>query len=289
MLLKYLLEPALKKCKSYKIIKSQLILDTWDTSVGEKISKISTAVSFKNGILFVEVSTSSWLYELTMLKPDILKKLNGALNKNTIKDIRFSVAKIQNKAAQGKFGVSSDNLPVENISLDVKEMQEIENTIKEIKDEKLRNITKNILIQEKKNNVLKKQMGYKSCSTCGVLIKNKEGTCHFCDTTKFNKEEEEILKILTGKPWSTYGEVKKLVPDISKQKYDLIKINLQEKYYHKIIPLNKKKKLNSGELNILLNLVMLKTELPPEKLNYDICQKIIGASLCEHLREIFGD
>lgn len=288
MLLKYLLEPALKKCKSYKVIKSQLILDAWDSTVGEKISKISSAVSFKNGILFVEVSNSSWLYELTLLKPDILKKLNSTLNKNTIKDLRFSIAKIQNKTAQGKFGVYSDDLPIENISLDEKEMQEIENTVKEIKDEKLRNITKNILIQEKKNNALKKQMGYKNCSTCGVLIKNKEGTCHFCDTTKFNMKEEEILKILTGKPWSTYGEVKKLVPDISKQKYDLIKINLQEKYYHKIIPLNKKKKLNSEELNILLNLVMLKTELPPEKLNYDICQKILGASLCEHLKTIFS-
>lgn len=289
MLLKYLLEPALRKCKSYKIIKSQLILDAWDGAVGEKISKISTAAAFKNGILFVEVSNSSWLYELTLLKPDILKKLNGVLNKNIIKDIRFSVAKIQNKAAQGKSGISSDAFSSEKISLSTKEVQEIENIVKEIKDEKLRNVTKNILVQEKKNNVLKKQLGYKNCSTCGVLIKNKEGTCHFCDTTKFNMKEEEILKILTGKPWSTYGEVKKLVPDISKQKYDLIKINLQEKYYHKIIPLNKKKKLNSEELNILLNLVMLKTELPPEKLNYDICQKILGASLCEHLRAIFGE
>lgn len=289
MLLKYLLEPALKKCKSYNIIKSQLILDIWDASVGEKISKISTAIAFKNGILFVEVSTSSWLYELTMLKPDIIKKLNGALNKNMIKDIRFSVAKIQNKTTQGKSGTFSDGLFSEDVSLSTKDIEETENIVKEIKDEKLRNITKNILIREKKNNILKKQMGYKSCSTCGVLIKNKEGTCHFCDTAKLNKEEEEILKILTGKPWSIYGEVKKLVPDISRQKYDLIKINLQEKYYHKIIPLNKKKKLNSEELNILLNLVMLKTELPPEGLNYDICQKILGTSLCEHLRGIFGD
>lgn len=289
MLLKYLLEPALRKCKSYKTIKSQLILDIWDSAVGEKISKVSTAAAFKNGVLFVEVSTSSWLYELTMLKPDIIEKLNGALNKNMIKDLRFCVARIKNKTAGKESGTHSDNLPTEDIFLDEKEMQDIENTVKEIKDEKLKNITKNILIQEKKNNILKKQMGYKKCSTCGVLIKSKDRTCHFCDTTKFNKEEEEILKILTGKPWSTYGEVKRLVPDISKQKYDLIKINLQEKYYHKIIPLNKKKKPNPEELNILLNLVMLKTQTPLEELNYDICQKILGASLCEHLRTIFGD
>lgn len=288
MLLKYLLEPALRKCKGYKTIQSQLILDIWDSSVGEKISKISTAAAFKNGVLFVEVSTSSWLYELTMLKQDIIEKLNNALNKKTIEDIRFCVAAIKNKTASKKSGIFLDEKDAEDISLSEKELQDIENTVKEIKDEKLKNITKNILIQENKNNALKKQMGYKKCSTCGVLIKNKEGICHFCGTAKFNKEEEEILKLLTGKPWSTYGEVKRLVPDISKQKYDLIKVNLQEKYYHKIIPLNKKKKLNPEELNILLNLVMLKAQTPLEELNYDICQKILGATLCEHLRTIFG-
>lgn len=284
MLLKYLLEPAIKKCKSYNIIKAHLILEAWDKTVGDKISKVSEAVFFKNNTLSVNVSTSSWLYELTLLKPEIIKKLNAALNKNIIKDIRFSSAQINKNAAK----TCRDMPPRDkNIELSPEQFAQIEDNIKEIKDEKLKNITRNILVQEQKNIILKKELGYKNCSSCGVLINNKNSLCPFCAAEKFKKTENEVLKILSGKPWSTYEEIKKLAGGVSKEKYDLIKVNLLEKYHNKIAPLIKKKKLNAGDLNILLNLVMLKTELPLEKLNYKMCEKILRPNLSEHLKQIF--
>jgi hypothetical protein len=61
----------------------------WEDVVGSSAAKVSSAVTCKDGILFVEVKNSVWAAELSLLKRDIIKKLNRRLGRGTIKDIRF--------------------------------------------------------------------------------------------------------------------------------------------------------------------------------------------------------
>ncbi|MFH1453206.1 MAG: DUF721 domain-containing protein [Armatimonadota bacterium] len=288
MLIKYILEPSLKKCKGYKKIKAHLILSVWDKSVGEKIRSISSAVFFKNNILFVEVKNSSWLYELTCLKAEIIKNLNKNLKKDFITDIRFSIARIKSSAFPEKAGGEAAPAKKE-IILSKDDLAQIEETVKNLTDEKLKNTVRKILIQEKKRNIEKKEDGYKDCSVCGVLTKNSDMICDFCYLKKYDREEKEVAGILSGKPWLTYNQINAALPHISNRMFYLIKTNLIEKYQNKITAFAKKKKLTPEEINTLINLVLLKSEKLLEEIDFDTCKNVLNRTLVKHLEPIFEE
>jgi len=61
----------------------------WDSVVGKQIAKMTTATRIINGVLFVNVKTSTWRNELTMRKKDIIDKLNNFIGIEIVKDIKF--------------------------------------------------------------------------------------------------------------------------------------------------------------------------------------------------------
>ena len=71
------------------------ITKIWEKVVGEKASGHTLPVSFKRAGLVVNVDCSAWLYELTLEKQDILKKLEEYLKGKKIKDIRFRIGEIK--------------------------------------------------------------------------------------------------------------------------------------------------------------------------------------------------
>jgi predicted nucleic acid-binding Zn ribbon protein len=61
----------------------------WEDIVGEHIAKAATAIKITQGILYVQVSASTWRNELLLRKKEIIAKLNERLGSNTVKDIRL--------------------------------------------------------------------------------------------------------------------------------------------------------------------------------------------------------
>lgn len=66
----------------------------WQEAVGDEAAKHSRPVSFKKASIFVNVDRSSWLYELTTRKKQILEKLEARLKGKMFKDIRFRIGEI---------------------------------------------------------------------------------------------------------------------------------------------------------------------------------------------------
>ena len=71
------------------------ITKIWERVVGEKASNHTRPVSFNKADLVVNVDGSAWLYELTLEKQKILKKLEEYLKGKKIKDIRFRIGEIK--------------------------------------------------------------------------------------------------------------------------------------------------------------------------------------------------
>ena len=67
------------------------IWSLWDEIVGEVVSQNARPSGFKGNCLYVHVTSSPWLHQLQFLKNDIIDKLNAALNKNLIGDIKFKI------------------------------------------------------------------------------------------------------------------------------------------------------------------------------------------------------
>ena len=75
--------------------KGDRVSSAWVQAVSKKTQQHSRPVSFKRGILMVIVENSTWLYELTMEKRQIIKRFNEAYKgRQKLTDIRYRVGKL---------------------------------------------------------------------------------------------------------------------------------------------------------------------------------------------------
>jgi len=67
------------------------VWQVWDSIVGDVISKNAKPGAFKGRILLVYVSSSTWVHQLQFLKEEMIAKLNEALGKSLIDDLKFKI------------------------------------------------------------------------------------------------------------------------------------------------------------------------------------------------------
>jgi predicted nucleic acid-binding Zn ribbon protein len=63
----------------------------WDDIVGDIIAQNARPAAFKGKILLVHVSSSTWVHQLQFLKKEMIAKLNNALEKSLIDDLKFKI------------------------------------------------------------------------------------------------------------------------------------------------------------------------------------------------------
>jgi len=61
----------------------------WNDVVGEQIARVTEAVKIERGVLVVRVKNGPWRNELSLLKNDVIEKMNASLGEKLVKDIRF--------------------------------------------------------------------------------------------------------------------------------------------------------------------------------------------------------
>ncbi|RKY52284.1 MAG: hypothetical protein DRP93_08385 [Candidatus Neomarinimicrobiota bacterium] len=64
-------------------------LRDWNVVVGKVVAQVSVPVRVVKGTLYVSVKNSTWRQELSMLKPQILKKYEEKFGAGIIRDIHF--------------------------------------------------------------------------------------------------------------------------------------------------------------------------------------------------------
>ena len=63
----------------------------WDHTVGEAVAENTRPAAFKGRLLLVYAASSSWIHQLQFLKADIIEKLNVALGRELVSDIKFKI------------------------------------------------------------------------------------------------------------------------------------------------------------------------------------------------------
>ena len=64
-------------------------LNIWNDVVGESVAKNAKPDRVEHGVLIVKVSSPTWRQELYFQKKEIIEKINQAIGKKVIRDIRF--------------------------------------------------------------------------------------------------------------------------------------------------------------------------------------------------------
>jgi predicted nucleic acid-binding Zn ribbon protein len=75
---------------SRKLSEQRAVVD-WQKIVGRRIAEHSRATRVDSGRLFVEVDSSVWAQELTLMKRTILRQVNDRTGSATIENIHFVI------------------------------------------------------------------------------------------------------------------------------------------------------------------------------------------------------
>ncbi|KPJ61294.1 MAG: hypothetical protein AMJ46_02305 [Latescibacteria bacterium DG_63] len=83
----------MKKLELDKKLLGWGVLEIWEEVVGPRIASNAKPTAYRDSKLFVEVTTTAWVHELTFMRKDILTRINARLGKSVIRDIVFSLAR----------------------------------------------------------------------------------------------------------------------------------------------------------------------------------------------------
>ncbi len=67
----------------------------WDETVGKTIAQNARPAAFKGKLLIVHVNSSTWIHQLQFLKNDLISKLNAALGKPLVEEIKFKIGAVK--------------------------------------------------------------------------------------------------------------------------------------------------------------------------------------------------
>lgn len=76
-------------------------VEQWAGAVGAQVSRVTRAVEVRGDELVVEVLSSAWIAELSMMRTLILERLNSARSGPPIGSIRFRLAESSSGAGTG--------------------------------------------------------------------------------------------------------------------------------------------------------------------------------------------
>jgi len=65
------------------------VRDIWEEALGSFVSEHTKPAVFKDGLLIVDVNNPAMMQQLFFLKKEVIVKLNKAIGKDVIKDIKF--------------------------------------------------------------------------------------------------------------------------------------------------------------------------------------------------------
>jgi len=87
-----LINNVLNKCRNERPDSEMTrIWALWDKTMGVTIAENARPAAFKGQLLVVQVASSPWMQQLQFLKKDIIQKLNSALGKELVQDIKFKI------------------------------------------------------------------------------------------------------------------------------------------------------------------------------------------------------
>jgi len=68
------------------------VIPDWPSLVGPQIARVTEPLSVTpQGTLFVAVTTNAWMTELSLMEPDLLRRLNQQTGRLKIRKIRWQI------------------------------------------------------------------------------------------------------------------------------------------------------------------------------------------------------
>lgn len=93
--IKSVLDGVLRSCRSDAAVDLMNVWHLWGSVVGNVVAEHTRPAAFKGRLLLVNAESSSWIHELQFLKAELIARLNAALGRDLVADIRFKVGPVE--------------------------------------------------------------------------------------------------------------------------------------------------------------------------------------------------
>jgi hypothetical protein len=186
--LRSILGDSVKQAGGARRAEEQACLELWPVVVGEGIAEATRAERFRDGILFVITRSSVWTQELTFFKEEAVRALNERLGRPLVRDIRFKVGPLTSQRLDSELEERpSEESPAAGLPsimpetmLTERSRAQVERALEAIKNEQLRERTRQVLVREAHRREQKERQGWKECPRCGTLHPATQRLCPLC-------------------------------------------------------------------------------------------------------------
>ncbi len=114
------------------------VLACWDKAVGPAIARHARPRTVQRRKLALVVDSPAWMQQLSLLKPEIVAKLNGVLGTAAIKDLSLTLGEVDLPASGEEEALSPP-------ALDTEERTRIEHYVREIPDPETRAAVRRVI------------------------------------------------------------------------------------------------------------------------------------------------
>jgi predicted nucleic acid-binding Zn ribbon protein len=114
------------------------ILGEWDRAVGAVIARHAQPFSLRGKKMALIVDSPAWMQQLSLLKPEIIERVNRSLGHNAIRDITLKLGEVAPRGeAAEELSVAAD--------LTRDEREKIEHALREIPDAEIRESVRRVM------------------------------------------------------------------------------------------------------------------------------------------------
>lgn len=158
----------------------------WDEVVGPQVSGATQVLAVRGGnTLVVRAKSGVWANELTLLKTDIILRLNRAIGGGrALADIRFEIGKLDPKPIPPADEPLPTRTDLDAIALPIDVQRRIASAAGAIVDDDLRSKIAETMTRAAQADSWKREQGWIPCTRCGSLAKptggRKEHRCPVC-------------------------------------------------------------------------------------------------------------
>lgn len=206
-----------------KLFREKQILWSWPAIMGKEIADQSAAVSIEFGVLYLAIQNSVWCHHLSMMKREIIQKVNAFVGEPLVRDVKFrSWNKALRKQPQPEEEAQDYALfsRLQDAALSAEEKAEAEASCAAVRDERLRGRLRRLYASHLALRRRKKEQGWTACAACGAACRKESEFCSCCLRERRQAKLSEIRRTLCEVPWSTYAEINRYIPCTSREYID---------------------------------------------------------------------
>ena len=263
---------------TYKKFLCQEVINNWSQLVDENIAAQVVPVTIERGKLLVNVENSAFKDQLKFFKEEIIDAINENFGQDEplIKDIQIAKSfQIPNPPQEKKPPAQVEEPQIDDITLTEEETKSCQKQVENLPDE-LRQIVLATLVSQAKAQKRRLKNSWHKCAKCNALCPPEEIFCIVCKVKERGIMINKLFDIFYDAPWLRSWDAQKILleqmphmrPECTLDVVDSARTSLIQNLASHI-------RYGDEESPDVMKLVMLKKQLPPDKLTPAIIKRAL--------------